>query len=323
MVLACGASEMLLLSVDDEQRGALQKQAATGGLQTILAAAQILAETKNRMKGAAFSRVLLELALVRIATLDQLDNLAELIGQLRPAKAVSGGPTAPSVARSTTTTAPAMARTSREAPATSTMPNEAPNQPHATIPVRVDAGRTENYGEPGTPVAQGGREEDLGVTNSGGDANPTHLAASELSQPIPFEAGREGEIWSQVTLLLTDMAKSNDKNVSRTAISGPNTLVLMFPRSYDLSRQYFERSSEQLGKIERALEQVVGRPIKISLAVDEAVTPLRSTKSPTTSNPEVSEPKPADGSRDPLVQRALSVFGATVVRVETGSPPAQ
>src|SRR5262245_29918999 len=103
MVLACGAHDATLLSVDDEQRSILTKQAAGAGsgLQTILAAAQILAETKNRMKGATFSRLLLELALVRIATLDQLDSVAELIGQLRQGKAPPGGPAVPSVARTT------------------------------------------------------------------------------------------------------------------------------------------------------------------------------------------------------------------------------
>src|SRR5262249_14299464 len=201
------------------------------------------------------------------------------------------------------------------------VPNESANQPPGTVPVRVDAGHTQNYEEPGMSVAQGGRVEDLGLASSGGDDNSTLLAPSDVSQPIPFETGREGDIWSQVTLLLTDMAKSNAKKVSRTAISGPNTLVLMFPRSYDLSRQYFERSSEQLGRIERALEKVVGRPIKVSLAVDESVTALRGTPSPPTSKREVAESKSADGSRDPLVQRALSVFGATVVRVETGPLP--
>ena len=50
------------------------------------------------MKGAAFSRVLLELALVRIATLDQLDDLAELVGRLRQGKGTASGPSAPSVA---------------------------------------------------------------------------------------------------------------------------------------------------------------------------------------------------------------------------------
>src|SRR5262245_15196686 len=208
MVLACGASEGLLLSVADEQRGALQKQSTAGGLQTILAAAQILAETKNRMRGAAFSRVLLELALVRIATLDQLDNLADLIGQLRPGKAVSGGPSAPSVARAMAVTAP-LARASREqSPGAAAMPDESPNQPQATVPVRVDAGHAQNYEEPGTPVAYARRVEELGVANSGGEPISTLLAASNVSQPIPFEIGREGDIWSQVSLLLTDMAKS-------------------------------------------------------------------------------------------------------------------
>jgi len=96
----------------------------------------------------------------------------------------------------------------------------------------------------------------------------------------------------------------------------------MFPRSYDLSRQYFERSSEQLGRIERALERVVGRPIKVSLAVDDSVPTVRNSQPPAASKAEAVEAKPTDGSRDALVQRALAVFGATVVRVETASLPA-
>ena len=84
------------------------------------------------------------------------------------------------------------------------------------------------------------------------------------------------------------------------------------------SKQYFERSPEQLGRIERALERVVGRPIKVNLSVDESVIQVRSPQGSSGFPPGVTERKVNDGSQDPLVQRALSVFGATVIRVETG-----
>jgi nucleotide-binding universal stress UspA family protein len=117
------------------------------------------------------------------------------------------------------------------------------------------------------------------------------------------------------------MARSNAKNVTRVAISGPKHLVLTFPGSYDFSRQYFEKSPEQLGRVERALERVVGWPIKVSLVVDESVPQVRGKPAELSPPPEIAERKPVDGSRDPLVQRALTVFGAAVIRVETGTLP--
>jgi DNA polymerase-3 subunit gamma/tau len=334
MVLACGVGDALLLSVDDEQRGILAKHAASAGLQTILAAAQILAETKNRMKGATFSRVLIELALVRIATLDQLDNVAELIGQLRQGKAPASGPAAPSVARTTgaqTSGAASGASPARQGgrgnPAASAPQPEARREAGAApLPVRVDSGQLAAVPQIGTSVARGDGGTDLDSERRdslSGKQDSGILALKLASERIPFEHGREGEIWLQVIALLSDMARSNARNVCATAISGPNSLVLTFPASYDFSKQYFERSSEQLAKIERALEQVVGRPIKVSLAVDESIPPVRLAPAPSAPQAGQGERLAADGTRDPLVQRALSVFGATVVRVESGTGPGQ
>jgi DNA polymerase-3 subunit gamma/tau len=320
MVLACGAGDAALLSVDSEQRSALQGQASAAGLQTILAAAQILAETKNRMKGAAYSRVLMELALVRIATLEELDDVAEVIGQLRQGKSGGGGPPAPSVTRSTTS-ATAGSRGPGDS-ARTPLTGQTKQPASGTVAVRIDGAHGENSEGIGTPVARGGGELPSDRPNSApGSETPTGLAAAPELNPIPFERGRESQIWSQVILLLSDMAKSNAKNVSSSAISGPNSLVLMFPASYDFSKQYFERSSEQLGKIERALERVVGRPITVNLVVDESISPVRGTPAATAPQAGQAARVPHDGSRDPLVQRALSVFGATVVRVESGTGP--
>lgn len=110
------------------------------------------------------------------------------------------------------------------------------------------------------------------------------------------------------------MAKANAKNVSSTAISGPNKLVLSFPKSYHLSKQYFERSVEQLAKIERALERVVGRSIRVDLVLDETEVASRRPES----SPAAVREETGAAERDPLVQRAIAVFEAAVVRVENG-----
>jgi hypothetical protein len=111
------------------------------------------------------------------------------------------------------------------------------------------------------------------------------------------------------------MVKSKARNVSHAAIIGPNHLVLTFPRSYHFSKEYFERSPEHLGKVERALEQVVGRAVRVTLTVDEAVAE-NSLPAPTASGETSRTATPGNADRDPLVQRAVSVFGATVIRVE-------
>lgn len=323
MVLACGAGDALLLSVDDEQRKVLAKQAAAAGLQTILAALQILAETKNRMKGASYSRVLLELALVRIATLDQLDQLADLIGQLRQGKGGPGVAAAPSVARTTSPAAnlaPAYRDRTGASQAPSVPPLPSRGESRDVLPSRPPADADPNLSEAGTAIAQSSvGQAEISAANS----LPTELSAplaAELEQStrIPFEAGQETEIWSQVICLLSDMIKSHAKNVARTAISGPNALVLTFPKSYHFSKQYFERSPEQLGRVERALERVVGKPVRVSLVVEESTPDEAALKGDSPAPERPAERSPVDPNRDPLVQKAIAVFGATVVRVESG-----
>jgi DNA polymerase-3 subunit gamma/tau len=83
MVTACGATDAPLLSVGADQRPALLTQASKWGLQTIVAAMQIMAETKARMQRVTYGRALAELALIRISMLEDLDRIDELVAKLR------------------------------------------------------------------------------------------------------------------------------------------------------------------------------------------------------------------------------------------------
>ena len=67
----------------------LQKQATAWGLQSIVAAMQILAEAKARMQRVTYGRALAELALIRIAMLEDLTDIGELIDKLRSSEPVS------------------------------------------------------------------------------------------------------------------------------------------------------------------------------------------------------------------------------------------
>ena len=89
MIMASEATSVGLLSVAPVSRKLLQKQAETWGLQTIVAAMQILSDTKGRMQRVTYERALAELALVRIAMLEDLTSISGLIDKLRSGEPIS------------------------------------------------------------------------------------------------------------------------------------------------------------------------------------------------------------------------------------------
>ncbi len=83
LVLAAGAEEVPLLSVSLDRKRVLADQAQQLGLNTILAATQILSEARQRMQRTSFGRPIAELALARVAMLSDLDELSDLIAAVR------------------------------------------------------------------------------------------------------------------------------------------------------------------------------------------------------------------------------------------------
>ena len=92
MVLAVGA-EPVLLAVTPRQKPRLQSIVDRWSIDAILAALQILAEARSRMRGVSHARLLAELALVRIARLENLSDLSNMVQRLTAIE--SGSPASP------------------------------------------------------------------------------------------------------------------------------------------------------------------------------------------------------------------------------------
>ena len=93
MAVSVGGGPELLLQASAADYPAIADAAKRWGVETILAAVQILDQTLARMRQSVHVRTLAEMALVRMARLEDLDTLPELIAQLR-----GSGPT-PQAAR--------------------------------------------------------------------------------------------------------------------------------------------------------------------------------------------------------------------------------
>ena len=101
MAALVGCPGELLMYHLPTERDVLREQAEPWGMQTLLAAAQILDQAVSRMRQSVHARILLELALIRIARLEELDELSTLLAQLqtgaggdRPAPRIAASPTA-------------------------------------------------------------------------------------------------------------------------------------------------------------------------------------------------------------------------------------
>ena len=89
MVMSAGGGDLLLAS-GPRQKPRLQKVVDRWPVDSILGALQILAEARARLRGSAQGRLLVELALVRVARLENLSEMGTLIARL--AALESGGP---------------------------------------------------------------------------------------------------------------------------------------------------------------------------------------------------------------------------------------
>ena len=148
--VGCDATS-LLYSLPSQQQE-VREVAKQLGVQTLLAIVQILDHTAARMRVSTHTRTLAEMAVVRICHLENLDELADLIPQLRQGAAPSGstGAVKKNVAASpqpaptaATSQSPAAAPTSSPAPAISATQQDVATEqvteaPAAATPLTAD-----------------------------------------------------------------------------------------------------------------------------------------------------------------------------------------
>lgn len=288
LVLVSGADSVELISVSGDKRPILTAQATSWGAQTIIAAAQILAETKTRMLRIGAARTLVELALVRIALLGDLENLESLIRQLQG----DGG---------------------------STPPSQPPPLPKgkAEVLTKSETGQTERETGPRSHQQRPPEKKTENAEISGESMVSEH--DSELNH-VDFRPGLERDLWSQVLSHIDSMLKDHLNSVSNIAISGPNELDLTIPRSYHFSKQYCEQP-EVLARLERLTTRVAGKPIRINFRLVEAEANSRVQNEAVSSSAERTSIPPSEVACDTFVEEAKAIFGATVIKVDRNPAP--
>ncbi len=190
MVAAVGSSADVLLQTDPAAQAIVAEQAQQLGLQTVLAAMQVLDHTIARLRFSTQGRVLAELALVRICQLADLEELPALIEQIK-----TGAPFSTS-ARAVTSHA-------------------AGSRPVAASPVeRAPVAPAIDRGSPPAPDGGGASKK-----NDEADLISSALVDEGTSQSLPLQVSDGPRLWQQTLARLQGMAADYASQSDHVAIS--------------------------------------------------------------------------------------------------------
>jgi DNA polymerase-3 subunit gamma/tau len=268
--VGCSADQMLyaLPSQAEEVRHVSEKL----GLSTVLAIGQILDQAAARMRFTMHGRTLVEIAVVRICQLDELDDIATLVAELRGTAPVAG-------ASATTSSAKGPARAANE------VTRPAPPRP----------------GTPGASPAK--KNDDLAAVPS--DSAVT--ASKTIEQNVtagPLNDLTAAALWQRAVVELGDTVAGSAAHADRIIAGGDDLIVAGFPAAYSFCRDICERP-EMRSRLERALSQAHGGNVRLKLHVhDDAPTNREAARQQRTSRRE----QLAEVSERPFVRRAMEVF---------------
>jgi len=298
MAVAVGCQAELMLHSTAAEYERLVVAGKEFGLETILAVMQILDQALLRMRQSTHSRVLAEMALVRICHLENLDDLSALIAQVDSTAGSSGGGVQgrPSpIAKKKTEPVTAAENVPINSPSATVSTNAPPatvstNSPPATVTA------AEPSSAPKPPVA--------------GEVSPTQASRSQT----PLTDRNAVKIWGAALEEVGGMASTYARKFHRVAISAPNQLVVSFSAEYNFNRSQCERP-ENRAQLEKTLSGLVGSPV--SLTFETVESPRTQTKrKPPVSSAITSRKWAQKAAAYPLVAEAMELFDAEIVAVE-------
>jgi DNA polymerase-3 subunit gamma/tau len=288
MLAAAGCPAEMFLYVSPSSRTTVNDSGRRLGLETLLAAMQILDQTLGRLRVSTQTRILVELAVVRLCGLEDLASLPALIAQLQ-----SGGISVPAV--------PASGDRRDLRPGAGSGPGPAASRPVAPTPAPSpppggDPGDVKKNVEVATPPAS------------------APAPAPQASAPaLPFCPENAPEIWNLVVAGTSGLAADNAKQAASVAISGPNRLAVSFRPGYTFSKEFCERP-DQKARLEQILAGVTGKRIVLEFRMQEEKP--AASQAPASARAATPLQRLMQVSQHAMVQRAAELFGANAVRVD-------
>jgi len=297
--VGCGAELMLQgegLGVD------LAAVGRSTGTVTLLAMLQIIDHALGRMRSSGHAAVLAEMAIVRLATLEDLDSLADAVERVGTEPM---GPTSPAV---------------RPAPAARPTPTARPAEPVREKKTTDLTGPAPTVGHP-EPVAADSHAASAPV-------EPTTVAsASPPATEPPTLPADPLDAWRRAAEAVGGLAVDFAELASRASWRD-DVLEIVLPGSAGNAASFLRRPEIAAG-LTRSLTELAGRPVRHALAIDSSSEPLAAAAESDGRAPgAVERGRPAmsqaamlrEVTEHPMVAHLRTLFDAAVRKVEPARP---
>jgi DNA polymerase III gamma/tau subunit len=289
MTQAVGCSENQLLYALPAQREEIRSVAQRLGIQTLLAVSQVLDQTAARLRVSTQVRTLAEMAIVRICHLQDLDEIAMLVEQLRTGEVAVAPASSP--------------QQQRPMPAAPAKKNDLADA--NSLQPRPPAGGMPAAQATPTPPPSDPRPE----------AGAAMRAAPTAESIVKLNDHTAAETWQRLREALGGAVAELDMATKITA-DGQGRLVVSFPESQKFNRDRCQRPAN-LSRIEAALCEVLGGRTGLILTTHN--DPAGAPAAQATQRPSPKKQQ-ADAAAEPFVQRAVELFDADPGRLRYVAP---
>lgn len=330
LVAASGGGAQLALMADSTTWQALAERGRQMGMESLLAIVQVLDHSLVRMRQSTQSRVLLELAILRIALLPRLEDLSAVVDYLKqgavPAPGTASAPSAGGTggaagttpasgvgAKRGTTAAPVSEGSHRSA---KTPPPDSPQKKTSAAPTNAVS---EQLPGPASSAVASHDHQKLAPC----DSPSAPLTTSALSRQHNTTEGGIGtpgpdswpaqQLWWHVAEQLGGLGQQMMQGASRVEWQGADRLVVLFPANYLAAQRWCQRQDRK-SMICDLLRQSVGRSVELVIRQESTPAPASSLSA---ARP-VRSPLQTT-AQHPLVRKAMELFDGELVRVQAPS----
>ncbi|MEC7564408.1 MAG: DNA polymerase III subunit gamma/tau [Planctomycetota bacterium] len=302
LAVAVGGGQEIMEFTQRDEFSQVQNLADSMGQYTCLAALEILQELFRKLRSSVQIRVLIEMTVIRIATLEELDEIQNWLNVLQSPQTL------------TQSLSPETGQGSDG--------HDAREKKNETVSLK-DPLRTDGPAitAPFDSVEAELSTEDQVILQNDTERSETETAPVSASgsinkgfQPTGLVITKDNleTIWTSVCSELDDLVASALQGADSVTLADENHLVVKFPHNYTFQKETCERP-ERMQKLTAVLKQITGGAYKVTFE-------LMSRRENGVEKVQAAVKSPRQRSREaeehPLVQQAVETFEAEIIRVD-------
>lgn len=302
LTVAVGAGPEIMEFTQVDEFGRVQQLAELIGKYTALAALEILQEMFRKMRNSVQVRLLIEMTVIRIATLEELDEIQNWLNLLQSPELMALAAKSPVIAvgNQGDDTSPVDEKKNDVTLVGSDQAASETTTESTTEPFKAPQESTETL----TPTP----DEFAVTTSNGASTVPGSKSPVEL---IGITSGNITTVWNRLCADFDDLFANVLQSADVVSLPEIDHISVLFPHDFSFQKETCERPDRRQ-KVVEALKVLTGKQFKVSFGLSrqqvEDESPVEVVKTSRERNME------AEGN--PFVQRAVEVFEAEISHID-------